>query len=164
MSHYKYPLYGNNILLITQNHFSIAGLKLDCVIWVTFCLSQTGLVWYIKYPVWPGSCHQLTVVMQHPVAVWRPKDVQKHLGPELIIATGAQIIPNFLIITTEWWSKIHRLPTDVWTAAIHCNIDKNYMIFCRHAEYKRFFHYEVFKNEPNMLVMCDYHLCIINDS
>ena len=32
---------------------------------------------------------------------------------------------------------IHRLPDDVRTGAIHCNIGKNHTILCRHVEHKR---------------------------
>ena len=43
----------------------------------------------------------LIEVAQYPVAVWRPENVQEPIGPEIIIATGAQTIPNFLIKRTE---------------------------------------------------------------
>ena len=43
----------------------------------------------------------LIEVAQHPVAVWRPKNVQKPMGPRTIIATDAQTILNFLIMRTE---------------------------------------------------------------
>ena len=43
----------------------------------------------------------LIEVAQHPVAVWRPKNVQKSVGPRTIITTGAQTVPIFLIMRTE---------------------------------------------------------------
>ena len=51
------------------------------------------------------------------------------MGPETIIAMGAQTTPNFLIIKTERWSTIYRVPADVGTGAMHYNIGKNHMIY-----------------------------------
>ena len=58
------------------------------------------------------------------------------MGPETIIATGAQTVLNFLIIRTERWSTIHRLPADVQTGVMHCNIGENHMMLCRHVDHK----------------------------
>ena len=35
----------------------------------------------------------LIKVAQHPVAMWRPYNVQKPMGPTTIIAKGAQTVP-----------------------------------------------------------------------
>ena len=43
----------------------------------------------------------LIEVAQHPGAVWRSYNVQKPMEPKTSIATGAQTIPNFLIIRTK---------------------------------------------------------------
>ena len=58
------------------------------------------------------------------------------MGPRTIIATGAKTVPNFLIMQMEQWSTIHRLPDDVRTGAMHCNIGENHMILCRHVDHK----------------------------
>ena len=60
------------------------------------------------------------------------------MGPKTIIAMGAQTITNFLTIRTERWSSIHRLPADVWTRAMHCNIGKNHKNFFWHVDSKCF--------------------------
>ena len=39
--------------------------------------------------LWKVNDYQLTVVVQHPVALCRPYNVQKPMGPETIIVTGA---------------------------------------------------------------------------
>ena len=39
--------------------------------------------------------HQLTVVAQHLVAIWRPLQCTETMGPKTIIPTVAQTIPNF---------------------------------------------------------------------
>ena len=78
--------------------------------------------------------HQLTVV----VHIWL-LFVQKPMRPKTTITIGAQTMPNFLIIRTEWWSIIHRLPADVQMAVMHSNISKNHRIFCRHVDHKCYY-------------------------
>ena len=58
------------------------------------------------------------------------------MRPKTIITTNAQTLQNFLIIRTERWSTIHRLPADMQTGAMHCNISENHTIFCRHVDHK----------------------------
>ena len=76
---------------------------------------------------------------------------------ETNIATGAQTILSFLIISTEQWSTIHRLPADIWTGAIGCNIGKNHMIFCRHVDHKCY--YEVKKIKYAGYVLYSFSSC-----
>ena len=76
------------------------------------------------------------------------------MGPETIIATGAQTIPNFLIIRTEWWTTIHRLPADVRIGVMRCSIGKNHTIFCRHVDHKCYYE----QNKLNTLAMYDNEL------
>ena len=58
------------------------------------------------------------------------------MGPETIIATGAQTVPNFLIMRTERWSTIHRVPADMRMGVMRCNIGENHTILCRHVDHK----------------------------
>ena len=52
------------------------------------------------------------MVVQHLGAVWRPKDVQKAMGPKTLFAMGAQTVPNFLIIRMKYWKN--SIPVSVW--------------------------------------------------
>ena len=46
--------------------------------------------------------HQLTVVVQHLHAIWKPLNVQKRMGSKLFTTIDAQTIINiFIIITRE---------------------------------------------------------------
>ena len=56
------------------------------------------------------------------------------MEPETIIATGAQTVLNLLIIRTERRSTIHRLPADMQTGVMHCNISENHTVLCRHVD------------------------------
>ena len=67
------------------------------------------------------------------------------MGPRTIITKGAQTIPNFLIMQMERWNTIHRLPDDMQTGVMHCNIGKNHMILYRNVDHKWF--YEAKTNE-----------------
>ena len=55
------------------------------------------------------------------------------MGPRTIISTGAQPIPNFLIITMKQWNTIYGLPADVWMGLMRCKTGKNHMTFCTHV-------------------------------
>ena len=61
------------------------------------------------------------------------------MGPKTFIATGAQTGLNFLIIRMEQWSTIHRLPADMQTGVMCCNIGENHIIFCRHVDHKCYY-------------------------
>ena len=66
------------------------------------------------------------------------------MGPRTIIATGAKTVPNFLIMWMERWSTIHRLPDDVQTGAMRCNVGEKHTILYRHVDHK--YCYEVKTN------------------
>ena len=64
------------------------------------------------------------------------KCTETYMGLKTFIAPDAQTIPNFLIIRTKRWSIIHRLPADVRTVEMRCNIEESHTIFCRHVDHK----------------------------
>ena len=64
--------------------------------------------------------------------------------PKSQIATGAQTVPNFLIVRTKWLSTGHWLLVDVRTEVMHCYISENQMIFYTCVDYK--YYYEVKMN------------------
>ena len=60
------------------------------------------------------------------------------MGPKIFIATGAQTVPNFLVLETELWSSIHRL-LHLATGkmeSMHSNIGKKQTIFCGRVDHK----------------------------
>ena len=63
-------------------------------------------------------------------------NVHKPMGPKILIAMGAQMVLNFLIIRMECWSKSHCYVLTVWMETMHRNIGENHMIFCRHVNHK----------------------------
>ena len=61
------------------------------------------------------------------------------IGPKAIIARGAQPVPNFIIIRTQQWSTIHRLPADVRTETMRCSVSDNHTIFYGHVDHKCYY-------------------------
>ena len=75
------------------------------------------------------------------------------MGPEKIIVTGAQAVPNFLQSDEVQFIGYTCMLTCAWMGAMRCNIGKNHTILCAHVDHKCCMLWS--ENKLNTLVMCD---------